>query len=242
MNFTRTFLPLIVSLALVTYVFAGPHGGRQHDRRTQSGPGFSSDNNPGSLGRMAKEDRADFFNSDNNPGKVGSEFGRTTAGQVKPNGLLRTNDHVSTDFAPMSLGGHPNRPGRQPKPIPSATPGGNHPPPTPSPIPSATPGGNHPSPPPHPFGTPGWVTIPTPVPTDSTTAQQTGIEIRKALPVVPVDSNAAPSTPSATPVTGVMAELGPNDLVGGGQVTAEVTKQLPVFKAAAPPGAAPGGD
>src|SRR6516165_765458 len=72
-----------VLVALASYVAAGSHA---HHRSTPiTGPGFNRDDNPGSFGRMGKDERNDFFTKDNNPGVQGSAFGRSTAGQAGSN-------------------------------------------------------------------------------------------------------------------------------------------------------------
>ena len=152
-------------IALVSYVSAGNGGhGRGQGRGHHSGPGFNSDNNPGLLGKIGRDEQNDFFTSDGNPGKIGSEFGRATADKASANTELHRNESAPVvDRGPkeqrviglfenkMVATSHNKRP--HPSPIPSATPGGTHP--SPSPIPSATPGGTHPSPSPIPSATPG---------------------------------------------------------------------------------------
>ncbi len=139
-------------IALVSYVSAGNGGhGRGQGRGHHSGPGFNSDNNPGILGKIGRDEQNDFFTSDGNPGKIGSEFGRATADKASANTELHRNESAPVvDRGPkeQSVTGlfenkrvdasHNKRP--HPSPIPSATPGGTHS--SPSPIPSATPGGD----------------------------------------------------------------------------------------------------
>src|SRR5207247_7542680 len=76
----RAFIATAVcTTALTSYMIAGQHAGHGHHGHL-SGPGFSSDDNPGLFGRMGKDEHNGFFNSDNNPGVQGSAFGRATAG------------------------------------------------------------------------------------------------------------------------------------------------------------------
>ena len=178
-SLAQSILVLVASGAVVSYAVAGQHEGRR------SGPGFTSDNNPGVLGRTAKDGRGGLFNSQNNPGVLGSEFGRTTASGVRSTqpaavfgqGTIgadnRTQAVAAASRREHNKGHQPlTIPGVGVSPIPSATPGGTHSAPSPipsatpakpgkggfpgvSPIPSATPGGTHSAPSPIPSATPG---------------------------------------------------------------------------------------
>ena len=121
-----------VLVALASYVAAGSHA---HHRSTPiTDPGFNRDDNPGSFGRMGKDERNDFLTKDNNPEVQGSAFGRSTAAQAGSNSAASQRPVLVPSATPS----------RGISPIPSATPGGTHS--SVSPIPSATPGGTHTAP------------------------------------------------------------------------------------------------
>lgn len=83
----RTFLVFALSIGLCSYVMAGSRGDRRSSHgksgsggnRSISGPGFSSTNNPGLIGKTAKDEYPGFFNKENNPGIRGNAFGHETS-------------------------------------------------------------------------------------------------------------------------------------------------------------------
>ena len=202
----RSLLVTIICFGgIVSYGLAGSHGGG-HGRSHQatSGPGFSSDDNPGFLGRMGKDEHNDFFTKDNNPGVQGSAFGRSTAAQAgdshqQTTSLLENAASSSRRPDPVPSA----TPSRGISPIPSATPGSGGIDPIPSatpgghsgvsdastmlsshavsPIPSATPGGSHP---------PSPLPVPSPIPSAT-------------IPAHPPAGFGISPIPSATPSRGI---------------------------------------
>jgi hypothetical protein len=154
----------VCSVVLASYVAAG--SGHGHNREKNSGPGFNSDNNPGMLGRTAKDNGGGIFNSKNNPGVQASEFGRAKADSASASEKMVTSnageqavrEDSARKFGPSMLDAgiaQTNRSGpavegrhRHPKPTPGSTPLG-------TPVPRPTPGST-------PLGTP----VPAPTPKD----------------------------------------------------------------------------
>ncbi|MEY2545335.1 MAG: hypothetical protein QOG48_452 [Verrucomicrobiota bacterium] len=158
-HIVRTALGTIVCTAVIAgYAVAGSHGHRHHPQHA-SGPGFSSEDNPGLYGRTAKDEHKDFFNRDKNPGVQGSAFGKATATDAKSHmdtagTLLNTRDSSSWTQSARGADHRPSvvpsaTPSRGVSPIPSVAPHGipspfptpqGTVPPKPNPIPSASPG------------------------------------------------------------------------------------------------------
>jgi hypothetical protein len=87
---STTFVAFLCGLGLISYVSAGPSSINSHasstgqSAATSGGPGFSSTDNPGVIGRTASDGAG--FSSQNNPGDMGSQFGQATAASASSNG------------------------------------------------------------------------------------------------------------------------------------------------------------
>lgn len=83
-----TVAAVCLPLACIIFASAGSILGQSRDRGTTAssgaGPGFSRDNNPGTIGQQASDGTR--FSSQNNPGDTGSAFGQSTAAGASANG------------------------------------------------------------------------------------------------------------------------------------------------------------
>jgi len=96
---STALVAFLCGVGLISYVFAGPssissHASSTAQSVTSGGPGFSSTDNPGVVGRTASDGAG--FGSQNNPGDTGSQFGQSTAADASSNGSGGSNSASET--------------------------------------------------------------------------------------------------------------------------------------------------